>query len=400
MRIPLGRPSIGTEELEEIKKVMDSCWLAHGPRNDEFEKEFAKYIGTEHAVALNSCTSALHMAIEGLGIRGEVLVPSLTFVASANAIMLAGARPVFVDCDRKTYNIDLEDLEKKVGEKTEAIMPVHIAGQGCEMDRIMEIAEKHNLHIIEDSAEACGAEFKGKKLGSFGNGCFSFYPTKNMTTGEGGMLTTNNQELAEKVKAIRGHGIDKSAWAREKSKQQWERIQRFLGYNYRLTDFQAAMGLVQLKRLDQMNRERLEYARFLTKNLSGLEGIEVPFEEENRDHVYQMYIPLVDGIDRDRFVLALRERGIGASVHFNPPVHKQPFYLEKHPGVELPNTDWLCKRMVTLPMYHGMKREELEFIVSGIEETISRLKPSKLGSDNQPCSNHVSRECLKSLRGD
>lgn len=376
MKIPLGKPYLNEEEFVEIKKVLQSGWLAHGPKNEELEEKFASYIGTKHAVALNSCTSALHLVLEASNIKGEVIVPSFTFAASANAILLAGAKPVFADCDLKTYNISIEDLERKVSNGTEAVMPVDFAGQACEMDKIMEIAEERDLLVVEDVAEALGSDFNGRKLGSFGIGCFSFYPTKNMTTGEGGMVTTDDEDLARTIKSMRGHGMDKSTWARKFSKYPWERVQRVIGYNFRMTDFQAAMGVVQLKKLEEMNESRRKSARFLTKRLEQHEEIIPPYESPRSKHVYQMYTPRIKGIDRDKFVLALKEKGIGASVHFDPPVHLQPYYMDRFgtDRLDLPNTMEVCKTIFTLPMYVGMSREELEYIVTSIEECLKALK--------------------------
>jgi len=207
MKIPLCRPYLGKEEYDAVKHVLDSGWLAHGPKGKEFEEAFARYIGVKRAVTLNSCTSALQLAIQAQKLRGEVILPSFTFPASANSIVIAGCRPVFAEVLPDTYNIDPEDIRKRITKKTAAIMPVHYAGQSCDMDEIMAIADKHGLKVIEDSAETLGGEFKGKKTGSFGTGCFSFFPTKNITTGEGGMLTTDDETLARDVEAYKAHGM-------------------------------------------------------------------------------------------------------------------------------------------------------------------------------------------------
>ena len=243
--IPLCIPNIDEKEIERVKEVLLSGWLAHGPQNKELEEEFSKYIGVKHAVALNSCTSALQLAIEAQDLKGDVIVPSFTFVASGNAIVTAGCTPVFSEIDYDTCNLDPSKIEENINEKTVGIMPVHYAGQSCKMDEIMEIAEKHDLAVIEDSAETIGGTYNGKIAGSFGTGCFSFFPTKNMTTGEGGMLTTNDEDLARTVNTFKGHGISSTTWGREKEKRPWIRAAILAGYNFRMSDVLAAIGVEQ-----------------------------------------------------------------------------------------------------------------------------------------------------------
>jgi len=370
--IPLCKPFFSNEEIEVVAEVLRSGWVAHGKYNEELEERFAKYIGVKHAICLNSCTSALLLAIEASGLKGEVILPSFTFVASANAIVKAGCKPVFVDIDYDTCNIDPSKIEEKITDKTVAIMPVHFAGQSCMMDEIMEIAEKYDLVIIEDSAEAIGAEYKGKKTGSFGIGCFSFWATKNMTTGEGGMLTTDDDELAEKVRLLRGHGNPTTTWEREGKKMPWKRDCVLPGYNFRMSNILAAIGVVQLKKLDKMNEMRRKLAKYYDKNLD-FDEIDKPVELKECKHVYQMYTIKVKGIDRDEFVLKLREKGIGASVHFDPPVHLTSYYRERY-KVSLPITERVSRTIVTLPLYPGMTHEEQDRVIQAIEETIKELK--------------------------
>ena len=369
--IPLCIPNIGDEEVQAAVEVMKSGWLTHGPKNTEFEEEFAKYIGVKRAISLNSCTSALHMAIQALGIRGEVILPSFTFVASANAVITAGARPVFADIYYDTCNINPDDIEEKITENTEAIMPVHYGGQSCEMDRIIEIANKHHLAVIEDSAETIGGEYKGKKAGSFAIGCFSFFPTKNITTGEGGMFTTNDDVLADKVKALIGHGISSTAFAREKSEKPWFRSASFAGYNFRMSNILAAIGVEQLKKLDEMNEKRRAHANYLSEGLKDIDEIDLPVEDKFCRHVYQMYTIKLKNQDRDNFVRQLRKKGIGASVHFDPPVHKQAYYVENGYGkVDLPVTEKVAISIVTLPMYPQLTQKELDTIISTIRDIV------------------------------
>ncbi len=244
MHIPLSKVHVAQDEINLVEKVLRSGWLIHGPYTRKLEEDFAKYTGSAFAVALNSCTSALQLALQASDVKGEVIVPSFTFVASANAIVNAGCTPVFVDIRPDTCNIDSNLMEKAITKKTVAIMPVHFAGQSCCMDKICKIAKRYNLLLVEDSAEAIGAEFNGKKTGSFGVGCFSFFPTKNMTMGEGGMITTNDAQLVNKVRAYIAHGIDKT----RKKPFLWQREAVYAGFNFRLMDIQAAIGLAQLKK--------------------------------------------------------------------------------------------------------------------------------------------------------
>ncbi len=370
--IPLCPPNVGDEELQAVKEVLNSGWLAEGPKNKEFEEQFAKYIGVTEAVTLNSCTAALFLAVKGLGIKGEVILPSFTFVASANAIVTAGATPVFAEVEYDTCNVDAADIERRITPRTEAIMPVHFGGQAVDMDAIMNIAAKHKLAVIEDSAETIGGTFKNKKTGAFATGCFSFFPTKNMTTGEGGMLTTNDHQLAEKVRALAGHGISKSTLQREKEKKPWLRSAMYAGYNFRLSNILAAIGVEQLKKLDAMNRMRREHAAYLSKGLAGVAGIELPVEKQDRLHVYQMYTIKVKK-NRDEIVLKLREKGIGASVHFDPPVHLQAFYQENY-GIkkgDFPITERIADSIITLPMYPTMKQSDLDFIVETVKNIVN-----------------------------
>lgn len=371
MNVPLSIPNIGEEEISLVTQVLRSGWLAHGPKTKQFEEEFAKYMGTKFAISMNSCTSALHLAIQGAGLKGEVIVPSFTFSASANAIINAGCKPVFAEVRHDTCNIDPQKIPEKITRKTAGIMPVHYAGQSCEMDEIMEIAEKHGLAVIEDSAETIGGEYGGRKTGTFGTGCFSFFPTKNMTTGEGGMVTTDDPELAEKINVLKAHGMSTSTYEREKKERPWLRASIAAGYNFRMCDVLSAIGIAQLKKLDGMNELRRRHAKYLNKGLSGIEGIETPVESRKAKHVYQMYTIKVDTgrINRERFIAGLREKGIGASVHFDPPVHLQPLYMSMgcRKG-DFPVTEKIAESIVTLPMYPALARKELDYIISSVEE--------------------------------
>jgi perosamine synthetase len=374
MKIPLCIPEIGDEEISAVTDVLKSGWLAHGPKNDEFESSFASYIGTKYAISMNSCTSALQLALISKKITGEVILPSFTFVASANSIINAGAKPVFADVEYDSCNIDPKKIESLINSKTQAIMPVHFAGQSCQMDEIMELAKKHDLEVIEDSAESIGGEYNGRKTGSFGIGCFSFYPTKNITTGEGGMLTTDEMKIAESAKALRAHGITSTAFERENNTKPWIRAAEYAGFNYRLCDILASIGIHQMKKLDRMNSQRRKNAERLTKCLSDTKGIFLPIEQKNCRHVYQMYtIKLEKELDRVDFISKLRADGIGASVHFDPPVHQHPYY-SKFKYSDLKVTEELSGTIVTLPMYPSLKKEEIDFMGESIRKSLNQLR--------------------------
>lgn len=366
MNIPLSIPHIEQEEIDEVVAVLKSGWLAHGPKVKQFELDFAAYIGVPYASSQNSCASALQLAMEASGITGEVILPSMTMSASANAIVRAGARPVFVDVNPDTFTIDPDKVVTAITKQTSAIMPVHFAGLACNMQAIQKIAREHHLTIIEDAAESLGAMIRDKKVGSYGIGCFSFYPTKNITTGEGGMVTTNDLELKQRIDVLKAHGVSKSAYERESKRMQWERDSVVAGYNFRMCDIQAALGLVQLRKVDRMNQARIDLAGYYRKRLSSIPGIVFQQVPAGYRHVYQMLVVKLDESRmkrRDKIVMKLREQGVGASVHFDPPVHTQTYY-RKLPGAarNLPVTEKLCKQIVTLPIYPDLAKTQIDEI--------------------------------------
>ena len=374
--VKLCLPDVGNDEIEKIKEVINSKWLAHGIYNKEFEEKFAKYIGVKYAVTLNSCTSAIQLALESHNITKEVILPSFTFVASANAIVKAGATPVFADVEYSTGNLDPEKIEELITKNTQAIMPVHYGGQVCDMKRIIEIAEKHNLIVIEDSAETIGGTHYGRQAGSFSTACFSFFPTKNIAVGEGGVLTTNNEEVAKTVKALSAHGISKHTLEREKQDKNWYRDAYIAGYNYRMPHMSAAIGIVQLEKLEKMNEKRRKIAELYKKNLISLNQIDLPVEKDNNKHVYQMYvIKLKDSNSekRDKLVQKLREKDIEASVHFSPPVHLQTFYKNKFYHKDLSVTEKLADISITLPMYSSMLEEDALKVVSALKQSLKEI---------------------------
>ena len=354
--IYMAKPQIGDEEKQAVMEVLDSGMIAQGPRVKAFEEAFAEMCGVEHAIATTSGTTALHVALlaHGIGPGDEVITSAFTFIASANSILFTGARPVFVDIDPRTFNLDAELIEAAITPKTKAIMPVHLYGLACDMDPIMNLAEKHGLAVIEDACQSHGAEYKGGKAGSFGTGTFSLYPTKNMTSGEGGMITTNEPEIDEKCRVIRQHGMRRRYYHDE------------LGYNFRMTDVHAAIGLAQLKKLGQFNDVRQANAKFLSENL---EGVVVPYITEGQTHVFHQYTVRMSGGKRDALRDHLQENGVGSEVYYPVPIHQQSFYVaDLGYDDSLPETENAALEVLSLPVHAGLSASDLETIVAALNE--------------------------------
>ena len=371
--IPLVRPYFDSEELEEIKKVLDSGWVTQGPKVKEFEDKITDYLGVKHAIAVTNCTSALHLALISIGVKrgDEVLVADFTFPATGHAVLYCGAKPVFIDVDPKTYNIDPNLIEEKITEKTKAIIPVHTFGQPADMDPIMEIASDYGLRVIEDAACAHGAKYKGNFAGTIGDtGCFSFHARKGMTTGEGGMVVTDNKELAEEIRSLSVYGTV-SAWDREKSDKFI--IPEFvkLGYNYKMSDISAAVGIVQLRKLEKMIERRRELARYWDENLQNLELIEPPYCSEDVRHVYQSYVALVDKrINRNKLIERLRKEGIQTQIGTYA-CHVQPVYKSEQ---KCPNSLDIFNRSLALPIYYKLKEEDIDIVVAHLKAALGELK--------------------------
>lgn len=354
--INIAKPLMGEEEKRAVLEVLDSGMIAQGPRVKAFEEAFAEMCGVKHALATTSGTTALHTALlaHGIGPGDEVITTPFTFIASANSILFTGARPIFVDIDPHTFNINPHLIEDAITPKTRAILPVHLFGMSCDMDAIMAIAEKHGLIVIEDACQSHGATFNGKRVGSFGTGAFSFYPTKNMTTAEGGMITTNDAQIAEKCTVIRQHGMRRRYYHDE------------LGFNFRMTDIQAAIGLEQLKKLERFNRARQSNARYLSENL---QGVKVPFMPEGLEHVFHQYTIRVPDGRRDALLEHLQQRGIGTGVYYPVPVHKQTFYVhELGYNVCLPEAEKAANEVLSLPVHPALSQTDLEAIVAAVNE--------------------------------
>jgi perosamine synthetase len=365
--VPLARPDLGEEERRAVLEVLESGWLAHGPKNAELEGQFRELVGAEYAIAMNSCTSALQLAIEAPGITGEVVLPSFTFIASANAVVNAGARPVLVDIETESRCMDPEALEAAITPRTEAVMVVHFGGQMADMDPIARLCERRGLALIEDSAEAIGATYRGRPQGSFGTGCFSFFPTKNVTTGEGGMLTTSDPELHRRARALVGHGLESTTAERERTGRPWLRIAAVAGYNFRLSNLLAALGVEQMKRLEKLNAARRGTAQRYLTELASEERLELPVVAEGRTHVWQMFTVLVRDADRSEFLRRLRSVGVGASVHFDPPAHRQPSCRDAAIGPGgLARTESVAERIATLPLYPTMAADDVEHVIAAV----------------------------------
>lgn len=357
--IPLCRPHLTDDDVAAVAEVLRSGHWAGGPLVRDFEKAFASSVRAPYGCALNSCASALQLALECLSQRGEVILPSFTFGASANAVVKAGRKPVFIDIDPRTGNLDPKHLDACRTVNTVAVMAVHYAGLSCDMDAITAFCERHDLALIEDCAEAAGATWRGRPVGSFGVGCFSFFPTKNMSTGEGGMVTTRDADLDRRVRTLRGHGVVRSDTGCD-----WRRDVAEPGYNLRMTDLQAALGLSQLKRLDAMNATRRDRAARYAELLGDLDAIVLPHEPSPATHVYQMYVVRVkdESIDRDALVRVLREAGVEASVHFDPPLHQTRAYRDVPCPVGMEVTESWSRTVVTLPMSAAHTLQEIETV--------------------------------------
>ena len=361
--INIAKPIISDEEIEAVTEVLKSGMLAQGPKVDEFEKKFAEYSEAKYGIATSSGTTALHTALVAAGVeRGdEVITTPFTFAATSNSILYSDATPVYADIDPKTFNLNPEKIEEKITDKTKAIVPVHLYGQPADMDPILEIAEKHDLKVIEDAAQAHGSTYKGKKIGSIGDlGCFSFYPTKNMTTGEGGMVTTNDDDLAEKSAMIRAHGESK----------RYE--QSLLGYNYRMTDIAASIGIVQLKSIDKFNEKRNENAKYLSEGLSDVEGITTPCVDSNVTHVFHQYTIRVCK-DRDEFKQFLTDNEIGTGVHYPIVLYKQPYYQNLGITGNCPEAELAANQVISLPVHPSLTTEELDTIIETVKKGSEKL---------------------------
>jgi dTDP-4-amino-4,6-dideoxygalactose transaminase/nucleoside-diphosphate-sugar epimerase len=370
--VPFSLPLLGPEEEREVVETLRSGWLTTGPRTQKFEGIARDYLGCAHAVAVNSCTGALHITLAALGVGpgDEVITTPITWPATANVIVHLGAKPVFVDVKRDTLNIDPDLIEERITDRTKAIVPVHMAGHPCDMDRIGEIAGKHGLEVVEDAAHAIGAAYKGRRIGTISKAaCFSFYPIKNMTTIEGGLIATDDGELAEKIRILSLHGITKDAWKRYSASgsQHWEVV--VPGYKYNMTDVQAALGIHQLPKLERFIKRRAAMADFYTRGLEEMSGVvDLPPDGPEIRHAWHLYVIALNtdalSVDRDAFMTGLKAENVATGIHFRS-LHMQGYYREtyKFKPNDLPNAAYLTDRIISLPMYPKMNEEEMEGVL-------------------------------------
>ena len=366
-RVPYSKPSIEACDIEAVASTLRSGWLAFGPEKERFEAALATRIGVPCAVATNSCTSALEIALLAAGATGEVVVPSFTWVATANAVVNAGATPVFCDVELETGNVTAQTIGAAVSPRTEAVTVVHYAGQPCDMDAIVDLCDRRGLLLIEDSAQTLGATWKGRPAGSFGIGCFSFYPTKAITTGEGGMLTTRDRALAEKARTLVSHGVPTSPPLDGRAHAPWERAAVEPGHNYRMPNLLAVLGLSQLQRLDALNAARVALAQRYDHALAGVAPlVRTPQVRAGASHVYQMYVIRVEE-GRNALLRRLWDDGVSANIHFDPPVHRQPFYSQQgNLRHRLPNTERLSSEVLSLPIFPGMSHEQQDRVIDSV----------------------------------
>lgn len=382
--IIFGRPLIGKGEISEIIDTLKSTWLSTGPKTKKFEQDIANYVGAKEAICVNSCTAALHLSLVAMNVgqEDEVITSPLTFASTANVIVHQKAKPVFADIEKNGFNIDPEKIARKVTHRTKAIIPVDFAGYPAKIDDVSDIARKNRLYVIEDAAHAIGTIFKGKKVGILSDTtCFSFYATKNVTTGEGGAITTDNKKLAKKLRILSLHGISLDAWQRYSKKgfKHYEII--YPGYKYNLTDIASSLGIHQLEKLEESIRIRHRYAQIYKKELDGLEELTLPnFPETNGTrcawHLYPVMIrPEMLKIDRNRFLEALHAEGIGVGIHFIA-VHLHPYYKKTfgYKRGDFPNAEFVSDRVLSLPLSPAMKEKEIYDTIEAINKLVKYFK--------------------------
>ncbi len=376
--IPFHVPQIDEEEIRSVVETLKSGWLTTGMKVKRFEEDFARYLGSSHAIAVNSCTAALHLALEAVGIEegDEVIVPTMTFTASAEVVLYLKAKPVLVDCLPDTFNIDPDRLQRAITPRTKAIIPVHFGGQPCDMGRILEIARRHNLYVIEDAAHALPAKYRGKTVGTIGDiTCFSFYATKTITTGEGGMATTQNPEWAARMRMMSLHGISHDAWKRYAKEGSWYYEVLRPGFKYNLTDIGAAIGIEQLKKCDAFGASRNRIATAYDKGFSALPEIQTPVCGPDLQHAWHLYViqlrPDRLKITRDQFIEALKEQGIGTSVHFIP-LHLHPYYRDKfgYAPDDFPRATEAYHRIISLPIYPKMTDSNIDHVIDAVTQVL------------------------------
>ena len=372
IKVPFFSPWITKEDKIAVLNALDSVLLTDGPKLHQFEAAFAKFTGAKYAIGVSNATSALHLSLKAIGIEkgDEVIVPDITFVATANAVVLSGAIPVFADIEKETMNISVDSIKKKIRSKTKAILPVHFAGKSCDILKINKIAKENNLKIIEDCAHAIGTTYNKKHVGNFGSaGCFSFYPTKNITTIEGGMVITNSKDVAKYVMSARNHGLTKTLIQRYSHGKPWDYNVDESGYNYRLDEIRSALGFSQLKRIKKLNELRKRKFEYYNKRLKGIKHLITPTSSSNTDHAYHLYIARVeknDKISRDELFKQLLQSGISTSVHYKP-LHKFTTFSKFRNSVnDLKNSEQMYDEIISLPFYPNMSKKQQDYVIDSI----------------------------------
>jgi len=375
--IPFHKTHTTQEEIDSAIEAIKSGWLTMGPKTVEFEEKFKEYIGSSQAVSLNSATASLHLALKAIGLQrdDEVIVPTNTFVATAEVVTYFDAIPILCDIEESTHNIDVSKIEALITDKTKAIIPVHFAGQPCDMDEIYKIAQKYNLKIIEDSAHAIPSSYKGIKIGALKQTditCFSFYATKTLSTGEGGMATTNNEIYAKSIKVNRLHGISKDAWDRYTTKGAWHYDIIDNGNKYNTSDINSAIGMVQLKKQDMLREKRVNIAQKYIEAFRDNSKIVLPFIKDDRTTSWHLFVIKIE--NRDDIIEELKSRGIGCSVHFIP-IHKHTYYKNRYEyrDEDYPVANRVFEKSLSLPIYPDMSDEEIEFVIENILELVDNV---------------------------
>jgi dTDP-4-amino-4,6-dideoxygalactose transaminase len=377
--VPFHQADLGEAEAEAAAGVVRSGWLTMGPRTIEFEQSFSAYVGARHAVAVNSCTAALHLALEAMGIQegDEVLVPTNTFTATAEVVTYLGAHPILVDVDPQTLNISPAEARRSITPRTKAIIPVHFAGQSCDMDEIHTLAQQHGIRVIEDAAHALPAAYRGRQVGALSETtCFSFYATKTLTTGEGGMLTTESDEIANRARIMRLHGIGRDAWKRYAAEGSWYYEVWAPGFKYNMTDIQAAIGIVQLAKCTDMRSQRAAIVFRYDREFSRIPALEIPVQRVDRESAHHLYVLRLHceqlTIGRDQFIAALKQREISTSVHFIP-LHLHPYYRDVcgFKRCDYPVATREFERYLSLPLFSGMTDAQIEHVITSVCEIAS-----------------------------